>query len=149
MKFNSDKMNNIISEYLTALKRLEELAALKEEQILTDPHKVASAKYHLIICIEAIIDICNHIIARNGFRVPEDYADTFKVMGEQGIFPADFISILTVMARFRNRLVHRYWDVNERQIFSILQENLSDLHRFVKELRSNVFLPGADENKNQ
>lgn len=45
-----------------------------------DPHKIASTKYHLILVIESAIDICNHVIAKNNFRVPEDYADTFKVM---------------------------------------------------------------------
>ena len=73
-------MKSILSAYLEGLKRLRELASLEEEAFLADPHKVASAKYHLVICIEAAIDLCNHVIARNRWRVPEDYADTFRVM---------------------------------------------------------------------
>ncbi|MCK4297459.1 MAG: hypothetical protein KAX28_12495, partial [Candidatus Marinimicrobia bacterium] len=34
--------------------------------------------------------MCNHLISRNRWRVPEDYADTFKVMGEKGVFSKGF-----------------------------------------------------------
>jgi len=138
LKFNGDRMHSILSEYLQAVKRLEELAALKEEEFLADPHKVASAKYHLVICIEAAIDLSNHLIAKNRLRVPEDYADTFRIMGENGLFPQDFVPKLIAMAGFRNRLVHRYWDVDNKKVFSILQENLPDLHQFINELKARL-----------
>ncbi len=138
MKFNGDRMQSILSEYLQGIKRLEELAALKEEDFLADPHKVASAKYHLVICIEAAIDLCNHLIAKNRLRVPEDYADTFRIMGENGLFSQDFVPKLTAMAGFRNRLVHRYWEVDNKKVFSILQENLPDFYRFIDELKARV-----------
>lgn len=138
MKFNGDRMQSILSEYLQGIKRLEELAALKKEDFLTDPHKVASAKYHLIICIEAAIDLCNHLIAKNRLRVPEDYADTFRIMGENSLLPQDFVPRLTAMAGFRNRLVHRYWEVDNKKVFSILQENLPDLYRLIDELNARI-----------
>jgi uncharacterized protein YutE (UPF0331/DUF86 family) len=53
------------------------------------------------------------IIARNGLRTPEDYADTFRVMEEKGAFDSEFTSALTQMSRFRNRLVHIYWDMDD------------------------------------
>jgi len=34
------------------------------------------------------------------------------------------------MARFRNRLVHLYWDVEAETIYNILQSHLSDFERF-------------------
>ncbi|MCG0278958.1 MAG: DUF86 domain-containing protein, partial [Thermanaeromonas sp.] len=89
---------------------------------------------HLVVCIEAAIDLCNHIIAKNRWRVPEDYADTFRIMGENKALPEDFIPNLVNMARFRNRLVHRYWDVDDKKVYTILQENLVDLERFINEL---------------
>lgn len=138
MKFNGDRMKSILSEYLQGVKRLEELAALKEEEFAADPHKVASAKYHLVICIEAAIDICNHIIAKNRLRVPEDYADTFRIMGENGLFSQDFLPKLFAMTGFRNRLVHRYWDVDSKKVYSILQENLPDLYQLINELKARI-----------
>jgi len=50
----------------------------------------------------------NHIISQNGFHAPEDYADTFTVLGEYGVVGKKFVNELRNMARFRNRLVHIY-----------------------------------------
>ena len=50
--------------------------------------------------------MCNHVISKNKLRVPENYADTFKVMGEAGVFSKELVAKLAEMAKFRNRLVH-------------------------------------------
>ena len=36
------------------------------------------------------------------------------------------------MARFRNMLVHIYWDVDDERVYTILHENLDDLRAFVR-----------------
>ena len=99
-----------------------------------DPHKVASAKYNFIVAIKAIIDICNHLISRNGYRVPEDYADTFRVLAENKILPAELTATLIKMAKFSNRLVHLYWKIDVDFLFTILQNNLEDFSPFWKQL---------------
>jgi len=80
LKFNQDKITKLTSEILKAVQRLEELKNLSKEEFLSDHHKIGSAKYHLLIAVEGAVDLCNHIIAKNAFRTPENYADTFKVM---------------------------------------------------------------------
>ena len=124
MEFNQDKVRKITSEIFISLERLEELKNLSEADFLSDQHKIGSAKYNLIIAIEGMIDLCNHIIAKNAFRTPEDYADTFRVMAEKGAFDEEFITRLIQMARFRNRLVHIYWDINNNELHRIIQERL-------------------------
>jgi uncharacterized protein YutE (UPF0331/DUF86 family) len=34
------------------------------------------------------------------------------------------------MAKFRNRLVHLYWDLDAEATYRILQENIDDLKKF-------------------
>ena len=99
---------------------------------MDDPDKIGSAKYHFIVAIESSIDMCNHIISRNGYRVPEDYGDTYKVMCEKGAFDAKFSEQLVKMAKFRNRLVHLYWEIDDARIYKILEENLGDFLKFIK-----------------
>ena len=119
---------------LSALQRLEELGKISEVEFAADPHKVGSAKYNLIVAIEGTVDLSNHIISKNGFRTPEDYADTFRVMEEKGVFDAEFTRSLIRMARFRNRLVHIYWDINDAEIYRIILTRLQDIRRFLKEI---------------
>ncbi len=131
LKFDKDKITKLSSEIFNATGMLKELSSLSEEDFLADPHKIASAKYFLIVAIEASIDLCNHLISKNRLRMPEDYADTFRVMGEVGMFSKDFVERLREMAKFRNRLVHIYWEVDDRQIFEILREDIQDFDKFM------------------
>lgn len=134
MEFNPDKVRKIISEMVAAIQRIEDLKRLTPEEFIADPHKVGSAKYNLIVVIEGAVDLCNHIIAKNKLRSPEDYADTFRVMEEKGFFDSEFANSLMQMARFRNRLVHLYWDIDDAEIHRIIQARLEDIRRFLKEL---------------
>jgi len=133
MEYNSDKVRKITSEILTALERLEDLQKLTKAEFIADPHKIGSAKYNLIVAIEGAVDLCNHVISKNGFRTPEDYTDTFMVMKEGGAFDERFTSSLIQMVRFRNRLVHIYWDVDDAELYRIIQTNLQDIRQFLKE----------------
>jgi len=132
LELNQDKVRKITSEILLSLERLEDLKALPEADFLTDQHRGGSAKYNLIIAVEGMIDLCNHIIAKNGFRTPEDYADTFKVMAEKGAFDEQFTATLIQMARFRNRLVHIYWEVDGNELYRIIQTRLPDIKTFLE-----------------
>jgi len=129
--FNPDKIASLVSEMRKAINRLKSLATLDKESFLNDPDKIGSAKYNFVMAIESAIDICNHIISQNGYRAPEDYADTFQVLGEQGIFDKDFLRTLKDMARFRNRLFHLYREVDDEQVFEILQSRLDDFKTFL------------------
>lgn len=133
-RFDHDKMAKLVSELRTSVKRLRHLSKLPQNDFVADPDKIGSAKYHFIVAIESCIDMSNHVIARNGFRVPEDYGDTFRVMAEAGVFENDFSHELRNMAKFRNRLVHLYWEVDDKQIYEILRTRLDDFKKFLNSL---------------
>ena len=52
-------------------------------------------------------------------------------MAERGAFDSTFADALIQMARFRNRLVHIYWDINVADLLRILTTRLPDIHRFL------------------
>ena len=130
--FDEEKITKLSSEIFNALAKLRELADLSEEEFINNPHMVASAKYFLIVAIEAAIDLCDHVISRNKFRVPDDYADTFRVMEETGFLSKEFVERLVDMAKFRNRLVHIYWEVDSEVIYEILRDDIRDIELFVE-----------------
>ncbi|RJR14946.1 MAG: DUF86 domain-containing protein [Nitrospiraceae bacterium] len=129
--FNPDKIAKLISEMRKAVTRLQSLKALDKDIFLSDPDKISSAKYNFVVAIESAIDICNHVISKNSYRVPDDYADTFQVMGENGAFDKDFIDVLKEMAKFRNRLIHLYMEIDDEQLCKILQLRLDDFKTFL------------------
>ena len=124
--YDRDIMLRLVSELRKSVRRLKILSRIEKEELIGDPDKMASAKYHFIVAIESCIDMCNHIISKNSFRVPEDYADTFRVMSEEGALEKEKLNDLVAMAKFRNRLVHLYWEVNNDQLHEILLSRLGD-----------------------
>ncbi|TYT20333.1 DUF86 domain-containing protein [Dictyoglomus thermophilum] len=139
LRYNRDKISKLIFEMRKALDRLDSIGKIKKEEFLNDPDKIDSAKYNFIVAIESAIDICNHIISQNGFRPPQDYADTFKVLAEQGILEDDFVNNLRNMVKFRNRLVHIYWEIDNEQIYLILKNNIKDLKRLLDKIIEFIF----------
>ena len=133
-QFDQETMVKLVSELRKNVVRLQDLAKLSEADFLKDPDKIGSAKYHFIVAIESCIDMCNHVISRNGFRAPEDYGDTFRVMNEKGALKQDFADELVNMAKFRNRLVHIYLEVENKQVYEILQDRLDDFKKFIDSL---------------
>jgi len=134
LRFNPDVVASFIGEIRKAVNRLKTLSQLPRQDFLRNPDKIDSTKYNLIIAIEAAVDLCNHLISYNGFRVPQSYADTFEVLKEEGLFDEDLVLRLKAMARLRNRLTHLYWDVDNETIYKILQDNLEDFALFLQHI---------------
>lgn len=127
---DNPKLDQMLSNLRRFLTVLRDLAALPREALLADSDKVGNAKYHLVIAIECCIDVANHIIASENYRFPRDNADSFAVLVEQAVLPAESRDPLRAMARFRNRLVHLYWDVDDAKVHEYLRDGLGDIERF-------------------
>lgn len=55
-------------------------------------------------------------------------------MGKNNILPYPFAEKLIPMVKFRNRLVHLYWEVSREEVFKIIQNNLKDIEDFAKHI---------------
>ncbi len=82
--------------------------------------------------IESALNIGNHIIARLRLRAPRDYADVFRILREAGILPEDVAQAMADMARFRNLLVHVYWELDQKRVYETLPQRIKTLERFVE-----------------
>jgi uncharacterized protein YutE (UPF0331/DUF86 family) len=118
-------------------RRLDEfLAILKGMQgtpldvFLKDKILIGSAKYYLQVSIECCLDVANHIIASENFRAPEDYADSFKVLEENDLLDPEEGIKLRQMAKFRNRLVHLYGEIDDAYVHNFILNNLKDILNF-------------------
>jgi len=121
------------------LKQLESLQKIPEETFLKDDLFIGAAKYYLQTCIEAMLDIAHHVIARQRYRSPENYVDSFRVLGEEGILPDTYLKVFYQMARFRNRVVHLYHEVDDKDVYKILQTGLSDFRVFIRAMLEHFF----------
>jgi uncharacterized protein YutE (UPF0331/DUF86 family) len=62
---------------------------------------------------------------------PENYADIFVKLGKLNVYSDEDVLSLVNMARFRNKLVHGYWEIDPKMIFEILHNSLKDINRYM------------------
>ncbi|MGC9336225.1 MAG: type VII toxin-antitoxin system HepT family RNase toxin [Anaerolineae bacterium] len=132
MNLNHDLIRARFEDIQQSLDRLEAMRDLPLETFLGDQDLRDVTHYRLLVAIESALQICYHVSARELRRVPEDYAACFALLGEAGLLPAPLSQNLQQMARFRNMLVHVYWQVDESQVYDLVQTHLGDLRAFVQ-----------------
>lgn len=132
MKYDADRVAKLSSEIYNALDDLVEISEIPKDDFLQKRHIIAGAKYYFIVAIEASIDLSNHLISQNNFPIPESYADSFKILKDEGVLSPELTLKLMDMARFRNRLVHIYWEVDDEMVYEILNQDINDIRIFLK-----------------
>jgi uncharacterized protein YutE (UPF0331/DUF86 family) len=127
---NFDKIATRFEMIGRYIKILRHLSLTDSETFLTDPVLIGSMRYYLQVSIECCLDVASHVISSEKFRAPKDYADTFSVLEEEKIITPELTHRLRQMAKFRNRLVHLYGEIDDRAVYLIAGDNLSDIEEF-------------------
>lgn len=101
------------------------------------------AQYHLHRALEGVFNISTHILS----RLPGGQATSYKEIalrtGELGVIDKKFAQEkLTKMANYRNRLVHFYAEITEKEMYDILNKNLDDFEIFLSAIKDILENPG-------
>ena len=135
-------MDERIKEHLKHLNRyyllLLESKKIPYEDFKNSPIHQGSTERFLHLAIESCLNVGNRLISLYQFSkpvaTPDTYADIFKEMNRLGVVENDFLKRLINMARFRNRLVHLYWDIDQEAVYGFLQNNLDDFRLFQQQV---------------
>lgn len=134
LEHDPDRVARLRGEARRRLDTLQAMGETQQETFLADEDKVGHAKYALVVAIEACVDLANHLIARNGYRMPDSYAEAFHVLAEEGVLPDDLAEDLAAMARFRNRLIHLYGEVDDELVHGFLRKDVADIDTYLSTL---------------
>jgi len=132
MKLNTEIVRTRCQEIAESIQRLNEIKRQGKDRFVQDQDLQDIACYRLLVAIEAALNLCYHIAAKQLKVVPDEYAACFQLLQEAKIIPSQLSENLQKMARFRNLLVHMYWRLDYEQVFATLQNDLKDLSRFSK-----------------
>ncbi|MFQ5799227.1 MAG: DUF86 domain-containing protein [Bacteroidota bacterium] len=127
-----ERIATLVGEARRALGQLRRNGAEGEEALLSSEVKLGNIKYQFIVAIESCIDICTHIIARSYGRAPESYAGCFDLLVEEKVIENGLARQMSDFARFRNVLVHRYWEVNNRRVIEKLRNDVKYIEDFLR-----------------
>jgi uncharacterized protein YutE (UPF0331/DUF86 family) len=134
MEYDKEKIEQKLLFMQGNITKLKKLKELHKDIFIEDFRNVDSAKYLLQVTIEAMLDIASHLIARNRWGKPEDNKAHFKILADNGILNDADIASYSNMAKFRNRIVHMYFQINDEMIYEIIQNNLVDFEVFIRDI---------------
>lgn len=117
-----------------AFEVLDDIEQDGEKAFHEDDRSYYAARTALLEATEAALDAANHVIAAEGFRRGEDYADLVTVLEEEGVVEAELADRVRAMARFRNLLVHRYGALDRGRVWQIATDERQEIRRFFAQL---------------
>ena len=116
---------------------------MPDATFLTDPKEIKSARYALIVMVEAAAAVCGHLSARLLKQPVDAYPECFQTLASGGLLDPELADRLTALARFRNLLVHAYGRMDDSRLLRMLREDLGDLDAYVEAVRHVIL--GSDE----
>jgi uncharacterized protein YutE (UPF0331/DUF86 family) len=131
IKLIEDRLGFIVK----SISKLKKLSSLTDEDFLEDD-RPAVAESYLRRSLEAIFDIGRHIIAKSAGKGLVEYKEIAIALGQIEVITNQLAERLKLMAGYRNRLVHFYHEVTEKELYLIVKNNLSDIESFVKEIKT-------------
>lgn len=116
-----------LREYVDGLRSADDITWEKYQKNKRDR---AFIERYIHMAIQIVFDITRHIISYNGWKVPEDYRETFTILAEGGVLPDEKVPDFQNMASFRNLLVHHYDKIDDEAVFGIFKNRLGDFDLF-------------------
>ena len=130
-----DKIQRYEAEIREAQNVLFQITSDPIDQSIRDPLKVRALKYTLIVLVEAICNLCRHILAKKAHLVVEEYMDTILKMQEKAFLSDDLTRRLIPLTKLRHQLIHGYWKTDDQRLFMETQDNLKTIDSFLSEIQ--------------
>ena len=132
MEINFEKLRNRINEIKENSEKIKKYSSIPDSEFWQDERNVLAIKHLLLQSIESCGSICSHVLAKKFFKSPSSFSDCFENLYNSKVIDKELSDKLRQMARFRNILVHRYWEIDDRKILEYSRNNLQDFDLFLK-----------------
>ncbi|MBM4135799.1 MAG: DUF86 domain-containing protein [Nitrospira sp.] len=133
-EINREKINTLEKDLLDTVSEIKSITAMEDEVFIKDSKYIYSLRYLLIEAVEAMANICNHILARVAGQVPKGYPDCFEKLSDAKIITRELGDKLKKAASLRNIIIHKYWQIDDNKIFQSAKENISDFEEFLRQI---------------
>jgi uncharacterized protein YutE (UPF0331/DUF86 family) len=84
--------------------------------------------------IESIIDICNILNSDLRLGVPDTEEDMLDRLEKKKVLSKKVIEIIRQMKGFRNILVHKYGDIDDKKAYEDIRKGIDDFEIVIKEI---------------
>ncbi len=122
----------------------ENIGVLNGAKIITESHfaksklELGGLKHYLYLSAQSTIDLAEAVISLKNLRRPSTLSESFEILHEAKIIDFTLMQKMIKMAGFRNILAHEYRKVKLDEIYSVLQNDLGDIEKFLKEIKTKL-----------
>ena len=124
-----EKIKNLIVDTRKFTDDLMNLTSQSFEDWAADRHQIALSEHYIERATENILTIGTHFLSRFPSKL-KDYEEVILFLGRENIVPMNFAEKNRALSKFRNLLVHQYWEVEPKRLFDIIKKHLDDLEKF-------------------
>jgi uncharacterized protein YutE (UPF0331/DUF86 family) len=117
---------------------LAEFGRITREDFRTNRERQYAVLHAMQNAIEACIEVASHIVSTDRLGAPKDNAHLFSLLEEHRVVPAKVAEAMRGMARFRNRIVHLYWDVDLDLVHAYVTERLGDFDAYLAAIEESL-----------
>lgn len=96
-------------------------------QFISDNRTTAAAESYLRRALEALLDMGRHVLAKGFALAPVEYKEVASELFNAGVLSETDSALLKKMAGYRNRLVHFYHEVSDKELYDICNFHLSEI----------------------
>ena len=109
------------------IRQIELLPLENYETFISDQRNVLAAESCLRRSLEALMDLGRHVLAK-GFSIGvTEYKQIASGLEEKGILNHAESAKARLLAGYRNRMVHFYHEISDRELYEICSSQLSDI----------------------
>ncbi len=123
------------------LSGLADLPLGTERTFREDPRNAAAAESYLRRALEALLDLGRHILAKGFGIAAAEYKQIARLLQRHAVLDENEADLLERMAGYRNRMVHFYQEVGEKELYELSTRRANDieglLERMLAWIRSN------------
>ncbi len=129
MPVDVDQIKQRLKEVLDAKAELKRLTGKPYEKL--DMNEKYAIRYHIIVLAEALGNVCLHVVKEDLKQEPLSYSECFRLLDDEGISD-DCAKELTKLVRLRNLLTHRYWIIDDNQVYNSIKNDFQGVDSFLE-----------------
>jgi len=120
---------SMIADYLEDAERI---FARGYEYVLKNVEKRLATERLCQLLVDAMLAINHHFIKELNLKVSDDLQGTFYILGENNILPMDFAKKIVPVVSIRNRLVHKYEEIDKELFVCSFFKDRDDFKKYVQ-----------------
>ena len=97
------------------------------KEILSDYTKLRTLERNFQLIVDEIIDINLYLIKEKDLKPPQDFQSSFEVLSQAKILPHDFAVKIAPAVGLRNKIVHRYEDIDRKFFIEQIKKDHKDI----------------------